>query len=86
MRSGVARATTILSLVLIFGGSLTACNKKSEREPLLIGQGRGLEANDDKFGKGFGSAANADPNSEPRNVEEGDLAPVSLTAEPVAVD
>ncbi|MEO7411657.1 MAG: hypothetical protein ABIU10_10160 [Sphingomicrobium sp.] len=86
MRSGVAKATTILGLVLIAGGSLSACNKKSESEPLLIEPGRESGATDNKFGKEFGSAFNADPNSEPRDVHEGDLAPVSPTTEPVAID
>ncbi len=86
MRSAVAKATTILGLVLIAGGSLSACNKKSENEPLMIESGRESGTTNSKFGKEFGSAFNADPNSEPRNVQEGDLAPVSLTTEPVAID
>jgi len=86
MRAGVAKATTILGVVLIAGGSLSACNKKSGEEPLMIEPRRDLEATDGKFGKAFESAFKADPNSEPRNVQEGDLAPVSLTTEPVAVD
>ena len=86
MRPGVAKATTILGLVLIAGGSLSACDKKSGSEPLRIEPGRESGATDSKFGKEFGTAFNADPNSEPRNVQEGDLAPVSLTAEPVAID
>lgn len=45
-----------------------------------------MGAKQDKFGKEFGAAMNADPNSEPRDVQEGDLAPVSLTTEPVAID
>jgi len=86
MRSGVAKATTLLCLVLIAGGSLSACNKKSENEPLVIEPGRDRGATDSKFGKEFGSAFNADPNSEPRNVQDDDLPPVSLTTEPVAID
>ena len=86
MRSGVAKATTILGLVLIAGGSLSACNKKSESDPLRIEPGRDSGSTDSKFGKEFGSAFNADPNSEPRNVQDGDLAPESLTTEPVAID
>ncbi len=86
MRSGVAQATTILGLVLIVGGSLSACNKKSGNESLAIEPGRDSGATDSKFGKKFGSALNADPNSEPRNVQEGDLPPVSPTTEPVVID
>ncbi len=86
MRSGVAQATTVIGLFLIAGGSLSACNKKSGSEPLTIEPGRESSEIDGKFGKEFGTAFNADPNSEPRNVQDGDLAPVSLTAEPVAID
>ncbi len=86
MRSGVAKATTILGLVLIAGGSLSACNKKSGNEPLMIEPGRDSGTTANKFGKEFGSAFNADPNSEPREVHEGDLEPVSLTTEPVDID
>ena len=86
MRSGVAKATMILGLVLIAGGSLSACNKKSGSEPLTVEAGRDAGAIDSKFGKGFGTAFNADPNSEPRNVQDSDVAPVSLTTEPVAID
>lgn len=86
MRPGVAKATTILGLILIAGGSLSACNKKSGSESLTIERGRDSATIDNKFGKGFGTAFNADPNSEPRNVQDGDVAPVSLTTEPAAVD
>lgn len=86
MKQGVAWATTAIGLVLIAGGSLSACDKKSGNEPLTIEPRRDLDTTDKKFGKAFGSAFNADPNSEPRNVHEGDLAPVSPTTEPVAID
>ena len=86
MRPGVAKATTIFSLILITGGSLSACNKKGGDEPLMIEPGRDSGALDSKFGKGFGPASIADPNSEPRNVQDNDVAPVSLTTEPVAID
>lgn len=86
MKPGVAKATTMLGLILIAGGSLSACNKKSGNEPLTVEPGRDSGAIDSKFGKGFGTAFNADPNSEPRNVQDSDVAPVSLTTEPVAID
>ena len=86
MRPGVAQATTILGLILIAGGSLSACNKQRKDEPLMIEPGRDSGSTDSKFGKEFGTAFNADPNSEPRNVHDGDLAPVSMTAEPAAID
>ena len=86
MKPGVAKATTILCLTLIAGGSLLACSKKSENEPLVIEPGRDSRAVDSKFGDGFGKAFSANPNSEPRNVQDNDVAPVSLTTEPVAID
>lgn len=85
MRSGVATAT-ILGLILIAGGALSACEKKSGREPLTVEPGLDSGKIDSKFGKGFGSAFNADPNSEPRNVQDGDVPPVSLTTEPAVID
>ena len=86
MRLDVAKATTILCLTLIAGGSLSACGKKNGNEPLVIEPGRETGAIDSKFGNGFGKAFSADPNSEPRNVQDNDVAPVSLTTEPVAID
>lgn len=85
MRAGVAKVRTLVGLVLI-GGSLFACSKKSEGDPLFIEPRNDLGTNEDKFGKGFRTAFTADPNSEPRNVQEGDLPPISLTTEPLAVD
>ena len=86
MKPGVANTTTMLGLILIAGGSLSACNKKSGNGSLTVEAGRDSGAIDSKFGKGFGAAFNADPNSEPRNVQDSDVAPVSLTTEPVAID
>lgn len=85
MRQSVASATMLIGLALI-GGSLSSCDKKSESDLLMIEPKNEMGAKEDKFGKGFGTAMNADPNSEPREVQEGDLAPVSLTTEPVAID
>ncbi len=41
---------------------------------------------EDQFGKGFGKAFRASPNSEPANLVEGDVIPVSNTAEPVEIN
>ena len=86
MKSGVAKATTIVGMILIAGGSLSACDKQSGKESLTVGSGRESGTIDSKFGKGFGTALNAAPNSEPHNVQDGDLAPVSLTTEPEVID
>lgn len=81
----MASTTTLIGLALIWG-SLSACGKTSEGDPLMIEPRNEIGTKEDKFGKGFGSAIHADSNSEPREVQEGDLAPVSLTAEPVVID
>ena len=86
MKPGVAKATTVLGLMLIAGGSLSACKKQSNGDLLVIDPGRDAGAANNKFGKGFGKAFNADPNSEPRNVNENDVTPVSLTTEPVKIE
>lgn len=41
---------------------------------------------EDKFGQGFGKAFRADPNSEPAEVADSDVRPVSLTDEPVEIN
>lgn len=76
----------LAGLAIAAGATLSACSKKSESDPLLIEPRNDIGTNEDKFGKGFGAAFDADPNSEPREVHEGDLAPVSMTTEPVAID
>ena len=86
MKPGIAKATTMLGLNLVAGGSLSVCTKNSGNEPLSVESGREWGAIDSKFGKGFGTAFNADPNSKPRNVQDSEVAPVSLTTEPVAID
>lgn len=76
----------IVGLILVTGTSLTACGDKSESDVLVpesVAENRRME---DQFGKGFGEAYRADPNSEPANVSEMELAPVSYTTEPVLID
>lgn len=85
MKRGVAKATNLLGLILIAGGSLSACGK-SEDEPLVVNPGRELTPADGEFGEKFEKALNADPNSEPRFVEDRDVPPVSYTDEPVVLD
>ena len=78
-----------LSLVLIAvaGASFTACDKQGANDApeadAFATMGGKVE---DKFGREFGNAHRADPNSEPVEVADGDVPPVSLTSEPVAID
>ena len=73
--------------MLLFGTSLAACNRNSgddvpDNDPFAAR----TVAQEDQFGKGFGKAFRADPNSAPRIVSKNDVTPVSLTAEPVVID
>lgn len=75
----------LLGVIMMAGAS--ACSGEGERdiiseEPLAAEPA----AQEDKFGKGFGKAFRADPNSEPANVSDNDVNPVSHTAEPLDVD
>lgn len=73
-------------LILLAGASLTACGKNNDEGAPAAEARSDSDRVEDHFGKGFGKAFRADPNSEPANVSEGDMAPVSLTAEPVKID
>ena len=81
-----APASLVFGLGLLAVLSLTTCGKKSESD-LAFPESR-VESGpvEDQFGKGFGKAYRADPNSEPANVTDNDMVPVSLTAEPVVID
>lgn len=76
----------IIGLLLIAGVSLSACSK-TESDTLVLNDS-GVEASrlEDRFGNGFGEKFRADPNSEPEDVKENDVAPVSLNTEPVPVE
>ena len=80
------KIATFLGIMLIIGGSLSACGKNSDSDPLEIAASTERGGMDDQFGKGFGKAFRADPNSEPRTVDETDVKPLSLTTEPIAID
>ena len=72
---------------MLAGASLIACGKTSESDAFANDPFAATsERTDDKFGKEFGEASRADPNSEPRPVDEIDVPPVSTTTEPVAID
>ena len=74
-------------VMLLIGASLVACNRERDEDvlandPLAASSARP----EDHFGKGFGRSFRADPKSEPARVADGDVIPVSRTAEPIAVD
>lgn len=73
------------SLMLLGAASLVACGKYERNDldpPESADTGGRVE---DQFGKGFGKAFRADPNSEPANVSDNDVVPVSLDTEPVPI-
>jgi len=83
----VASHSLLIGLILLSGASLSACNRQSgndapESDPFAASS----STKGDQFGKGFGKASRADPNSEPVNLSEIELPPVSYTAEPVAIN
>ncbi len=76
-----------LILIAVAGASLTACGRQDgddvpEADAFATTAGR----DEDQFGKEFGKAYRADPNSEPVVVTEGAVPPVSLTSEPLPID
>ena len=77
----------ITGLILTAGASLTACQKKAESDAAGFGASAD-EATlaEDRFGKNFAKASRAPANSEPARVEDGDLIPVSNTAEPEQIN
>lgn len=76
----------LLGLALAVGVSLSACNKRDD-DTLTIGASEAETGRpEDQFGEGFGEKFRADPNSDPTPVKEGDLVPVSETAEPALVE
>jgi hypothetical protein len=69
------------------GLALAACggggggSDKAPDPPLVI-----TTPQEDKFGAAFGTAFRADANSEPKQVNEGDIVPVSWTTEPIDIN
>jgi hypothetical protein len=71
---------------MLLGALLSACQQESQTD-LAVGNVSTSEPQpEDRFGKGFGQAYRADRNSEPKNVVDGDVVPVSRTAEPIPID
>ena len=78
---------TLIGSLLLFGGvALTACGK-NDHDDLTMAESQSVGARvEDQFGEGFGKAFRADPNSDPAEVNENDIVPVSLETEPVPID
>lgn len=82
----MARPVLFVALMMA-SGWLASCSSEGDRErqshdPFASRTNR----QEDRFGEGFGKAFRADPNSEPANVSEADVKPVSRTAEPLDVE
>jgi hypothetical protein len=69
-----------LLLAACGGGGGGGSDQPGNQPPTVV-----TTAQEDKFGSGFGAAFRAPPNSEPFNVSDGDLVPVSLTTEPIDI-
>ena len=75
-----------LGFAIVAGMSLSSCSSRNDEDipvPTASVESGRME---DKFGEEFGKAHRADPNSEPANVSEMKLPPVSLTAEPIPIN
>lgn len=86
MPGGVFRTGSLAGYLLVAGATLTGCSREAadavESGDPFNSQARRTE---DKFGEGFGNAFRADPMSEPTEVSDADVKPVSRTAEPVPI-
>lgn len=80
------RSTISIGFILVAEMSLSACGNKSEDDFSVPASRAESGRVEDQFGKGFGKAFRANPNSEPANVAQGDVIPVSRTAEPVDIN
>lgn len=77
----------IFVAIIIANALLAACSSEGKgdqqsHDPFASRTAR----QEDRFGEGFGKAFRAHPNSEPANVSEADVKPVSRTAEPLDVE
>jgi predicted small lipoprotein YifL len=74
-----------LILVAALGATLAACGSKGnngDQPPPVVVTPR----QEDQFGANFGTAFRRDPNTDPVNVADGDVVPLSLTNEAVAIN
>ncbi len=76
----------LFGLAIVAGMSFSACTKQGEDDILVQTSSTESKRMEDQFGEGFGKAYRADPNSEPVNVSEIKLPPVSYTTEPIPID
>ncbi len=87
MDRAMIQPNLVFGLILLTGASLTACSNKAESDAAgtdLFPSSAGRP--EDQFGKEFGKAFRAHPNSEPANISDGDVVPVSVTDEPVQLE
>jgi hypothetical protein len=72
-------------LVAALGATLAACGSKADNgdqpPPVVV-----TPRQEDQFGANFGAAFRRDPNSDPVNVADTDIVPLSLTNEAVAIN
>ncbi|QNM81713.1 hypothetical protein H8M03_06445 [Sphingomonas sabuli] len=66
---------------------LAGCGRQNQtddstNDPLAASSSR----QEDRFGEGFGTAYRAEPNSEPRNVSDADVTPLSTTTDPIDIE
>lgn len=81
------RPGLVLGLILLAGASLAGCGRNDDGEaPDTDLFANGSEKGQEGFGDTFEQASRASPNSEPIDVGENDLPPVSTTTDPVIVD
>lgn len=81
------KAGILFCLIVAAGASLSACHKTNESDAFAVsGSDNDSSRPEDRFGKGFGEKFRAPPNSEPAKVNDNDVKPVSLTAEPEPVE
>lgn len=82
-----SRVNVGLVLAIVTGMSLVACSEKRSDDDILAPSATSDSGRvEDQFGEGFGEAHRANPNSEPVDVNEVELKPVSTTGEPVQID
>jgi hypothetical protein len=87
MRGGGIQSNSGVGWILCAAVLLAACSGERANDAVAVDPLQSTAARtEDKFGKGFGKAFRADPNSEPVNVSDSDVTPVSLTSEPVHIN
>lgn len=82
----VAVALRFAGLALVASALLAACGQKRGDNPKMLDVSADAGRMEDEFGSRFGEAFRADPNSDPKNIQDGDVRPVSLITEPVPIN